>query len=221
MVAIEAPADSAPRIGSEYLAEPRHAWPILLIVGVALYLVNLGGYPLYTKGEPREAVTVFDIVHGGGVILPQRAGVEIPSKPLLMHWMAALVSLVAGGVNEFAVRLPSAGLAHRRHDRVLLLSAPPVRQRHRAHRRAHPRDHFSVSASRHRSASRHDAHLLHGGRVLRIHFHRRGSHAPPHAPVRRNRARDFDQGPRRPDPSRPRRADLDRARKTMGRCSAR
>jgi 4-amino-4-deoxy-L-arabinose transferase-like glycosyltransferase len=94
-----------------YLAQPRHAWPILLIVGVALYLVNLGGYPLYTKGEPREAVTVFDIVHGGGVILPQRAGVEIPSKPLLMHWMAALVSLLSGGVSEFSVRLPSAGLA--------------------------------------------------------------------------------------------------------------
>jgi 4-amino-4-deoxy-L-arabinose transferase-like glycosyltransferase len=95
----------------ESIAEPRLAWPILLIVGVALYLVNLGGYPLYTKGEPREAVTVFDIVHGGGVILPQRAGVEIPSKPLLMHWIAALVSIVAGGVNEFTVRLPSAGLA--------------------------------------------------------------------------------------------------------------
>ena len=94
-----------------YIAEPRHAWPILLIAGVALYLVNLGGYPLYTKGEPREAVTVFDIVHGGGVILPQRAGVEIPSKPLLMHWLAAIVSLVAGSVNEFSVRLPSAGLA--------------------------------------------------------------------------------------------------------------
>ena len=82
-----------------------------MIAGVALYLVNLGGYPLYTKGEPREAVTIFDIVHGGGIILPQRAGVEIPSKPLLMHWMAALVSIVAGSVNEFSVRLPSAGLA--------------------------------------------------------------------------------------------------------------
>jgi 4-amino-4-deoxy-L-arabinose transferase-like glycosyltransferase len=108
------PAATAPDAAPNWLrhiAEPRYAWPILLIFGVALYLVNLGGYPLYTKGEPREAVTVFDIVHGGGVILPQRAGVEIPSKPLLMHWMAALVSLVAGGVNEFAVRLPSAGLA--------------------------------------------------------------------------------------------------------------
>ena len=102
---------AAPPAWLNYIAQPRHAWPILLIVGVALYLVNLGGYPLYTKGEPREAVTVFDIVHGGGVILPQRAGVEIPSKPLLMHWLAALVSLVAGGVNEFSVRLPSAGLA--------------------------------------------------------------------------------------------------------------
>ncbi|MGB8411469.1 MAG: glycosyltransferase family 39 protein, partial [Candidatus Binatus sp.] len=108
------PAAAAPDAAPDWLqhiAEPRYAWPILLIFGVALYLVNLGGYPLYTKGEPREAVTVFDIVHGGGVILPQRAGVEIPSKPLLMHWMAALVSLVAGGVNEFAVRLPSAALA--------------------------------------------------------------------------------------------------------------
>jgi len=94
-----------------YLAEPRHAVPILLIVGVALYLVNLGGYPFYTKGEPREAVTVFAIVHGGGVILPQRAGIEIPSKPLLMHWLAALVSLIAGSVDEFSVRLPSAALA--------------------------------------------------------------------------------------------------------------
>lgn len=94
-----------------YVADSRHAVSILLIVGVALYLVNLGGYPLYTKGEPREAVTVFAIVHGGGFILPQRAGVEIPSKPLLMHWLAALVSLAWGGVNEFSVRLPSAALA--------------------------------------------------------------------------------------------------------------
>ncbi len=90
------------------ISEPRIAIPILLGVGALLYLVNLGGYPLYTKGEPREAVTVFDIVHGGGIILPMRAGVELPSKPLLMHWIAALFSLAAGGVSAFTVRLPSA-----------------------------------------------------------------------------------------------------------------
>ncbi|MGB6444268.1 MAG: hypothetical protein WBF47_03575, partial [Xanthobacteraceae bacterium] len=100
-------ADSSPAM--RFLAaisEPRIAIPLLLAVGALLYLVNLGGYPLYTKGEPREAVTVFDIVHGGGIILPMRAGVEIPSKPLLMHWIAAIFSLAAGAVTAFTVRLP-------------------------------------------------------------------------------------------------------------------
>jgi len=47
------PACDAPRDASaaapaaapdwlQHIAEPRYAWPILLIVGVALYLVNLG-----------------------------------------------------------------------------------------------------------------------------------------------------------------------------------
>jgi 4-amino-4-deoxy-L-arabinose transferase-like glycosyltransferase len=90
------------------LATPRFALPLIVAIGALLFIVNLGGYSLYTKGEPREAVTVFDIVHGGGVILPMRAGVEIPSKPLLMHWLAALVSIAAGRVNEWTVRLPSA-----------------------------------------------------------------------------------------------------------------
>jgi 4-amino-4-deoxy-L-arabinose transferase-like glycosyltransferase len=90
------------------LAQPRFAIPLMTLVGALLFLVNLGGFPLYTKGEPREAVTVFDIVHGGGVILPMRAGVELPSKPLMMHWLAALISLAAGRVSEWTVRLPSA-----------------------------------------------------------------------------------------------------------------
>src|ERR1700757_3575924 len=93
------------------LAEPIVALPLLCACGVILFLVNLGAYPLYTKGETREAITVFDIVHGGGIILPMRAGVEIPSKPLMMHWLAALISLAAGRVSAWTVRLPSALLA--------------------------------------------------------------------------------------------------------------
>src|SRR6185437_646817 len=94
-----------------HLAEPKLALPIIVAIGTLLFIANLGGYPLYTKGELREAVTIFDIVHGGGVILPMRAGVEIPSKPLMMHWIAALVSDAAGGVNEWTVRMPSAVFA--------------------------------------------------------------------------------------------------------------
>jgi 4-amino-4-deoxy-L-arabinose transferase-like glycosyltransferase len=89
------------------LAEPPLAMLVITLVGAALFLVNLGGYPFYTKGEPREAVTVFNMLHGGGFILPLRAGIEIPSKPLLMHWLAAIISMLAGGVSEWTVRLPS------------------------------------------------------------------------------------------------------------------
>ena len=89
------------------LAEPPLAIGVLALLGVALFLVNLGAYPFYTKGEPREAVTVFNMLHGGGLILPLRAGIEIPSKPLLMHWLAAIVSILAGGVSEWTVRMPS------------------------------------------------------------------------------------------------------------------
>lgn len=95
----------------EALAKPGFAVPALVVLGLLLFVVNLGAYPLYTKGEPREAVTVLDIATGGGVILPMRAGVEIPSKPLLMHWLAALLALLFGGVNEWTVRLPSAVFA--------------------------------------------------------------------------------------------------------------
>ncbi|HVN88718.1 MAG TPA: glycosyltransferase family 39 protein [Candidatus Binataceae bacterium] len=90
------------------LAAPLLAYPLITFTGWLLFFLNAGGYPLYTKGEPREGVTVFDIVNGGGVILPMRAGVEIPSKPLLMHWIAALISVATGGVTEWSVRMPSA-----------------------------------------------------------------------------------------------------------------
>jgi hypothetical protein len=90
------------------LAEPPLAILVLTLLGAALFLINLGAYPFYTKGEPREAVIVFNMLHGGGFILPLRAGIEVPSKPLLMHWLAAIVSFIAGGVNEWTVRLPSA-----------------------------------------------------------------------------------------------------------------
>ncbi len=90
---------------------PQFALPLLLMLCLAAFFVNLGGYPLYTKGEPREAVTVLDMFKGhsiGSFLLPMRAGVEIPSKPLLMHWLIAALSLLTGGLGEWTVRLPSA-----------------------------------------------------------------------------------------------------------------
>jgi len=96
-----------------YLAAPSFAYPLLLVTCASLFFVNLGGFPIYTKGEAREAVTVLDMLKGhslAALLLPMRAGLEIPSKPLLMHWIAALCAGVVG-LNEWAVRLPSALLA--------------------------------------------------------------------------------------------------------------
>ncbi len=105
--------DSHPPRWLDTLARPAFAIPALTIYCTLVFFVNLGGYPFYTKGEPREAVTVLAIATGGGVILPMRAGIELPSKPLLMHWIATLLSMLIGGVSEWTVRMPSAlfGLA--------------------------------------------------------------------------------------------------------------
>ena len=48
----------------EVAATPRFALPLLTILSCAAVFVNLGGYPLYTKGEPREAVAVLDMFRG-------------------------------------------------------------------------------------------------------------------------------------------------------------
>jgi len=74
-------------------------------------LTGIAEQPFYTKGEPREALVVWEMLHGGGWVLPLRNGVEIPSKPPLYHWLAALAAHATGGVSELAARLPSALLA--------------------------------------------------------------------------------------------------------------
>ncbi len=93
------------------LAAPRIAVPFLLAFGMIVLIVKLGAYPSYTKGEPREAVRILDIMRGGGWILPTQAGIGLPWKPPLMYWLGALISLAAGTVNEWTVRLPSGLLA--------------------------------------------------------------------------------------------------------------
>jgi hypothetical protein len=78
---------------------------------LSLYVWGLGRVPFYTKGEPREALQVWEEVHSGEWVLPMRNGHDLPSKPPLFHWLAGLASIVFGEVDEFSVRFPSAALA--------------------------------------------------------------------------------------------------------------
>ena len=64
--------------------------------------------PFYDKQEAREALVVWEIIHSGNWILPLRNGAEIPSKPPLYHWLAALTAKSMNRLDEFTVRFPSA-----------------------------------------------------------------------------------------------------------------
>lgn len=83
----------------------------LVLVGIswaALQLWGLGATPFHTRGEPREAVVVQDLVAHGRWLLPRRNGTELPRKPPLFYWLGGAASHALGAVDERSVRLPSA-----------------------------------------------------------------------------------------------------------------
>jgi 4-amino-4-deoxy-L-arabinose transferase-like glycosyltransferase len=86
---------------------------LVLVVSVVaaawagLQLYGLSRTPFHTKGEPREAIVVQDLVRHGNWILPRRNGVQLPRKPPLYYWLAGAVAQVRGNVDEVTARLPS------------------------------------------------------------------------------------------------------------------
>ncbi len=79
-----------------------------------LYVPPAALTPFFTKGEPREALVVRNMIDDGDWLLPKRAsanGWTIASKPPLFHWLGAAASTVGGAATEWTVRLPSVVLA--------------------------------------------------------------------------------------------------------------
>lgn len=90
----------------------RFPWVVtLLFLSFFLFFWGLGRIPFYTKGEPREALEVWEEVHEGEWLLPMRNGRELPSKPPLFHWLGGVTASLTGDVDELSVRLPSAILS--------------------------------------------------------------------------------------------------------------
>ncbi len=87
-----------------------HFLPLITLAALcaALYFPYLGKIPFFDKGEPREAILVQEIFFHGDWLFPLKWGEEVPSKPPLFHWFAALTSLAWGQINESTVRFPSA-----------------------------------------------------------------------------------------------------------------
>lgn len=105
-----APAAAAPRTTAAATATVL-AVSVVLAVWALVTLWGPAEMPFHTKGEPREALVVQEIVRSGNWVLPRINREEIPSKPPLFHWLGALVSLARGTVDEWSVRLPSALLS--------------------------------------------------------------------------------------------------------------
>jgi len=79
---------------------------LFLLVFAALVVRLLLSPPIWHHAEAREGLVVQEIVRNQQWILPFRND-EMPSKPPLFHWLAALPSLLVGA-SDFTVRLPSA-----------------------------------------------------------------------------------------------------------------
>ncbi|MFN2377409.1 MAG: glycosyltransferase family 39 protein [Candidatus Binatia bacterium] len=79
---------------------------VLVVSGLVALPAISEDTPFFTRGEPREALVVQTIARGEGFVLPMRNGDELPSKPPLFHWLAALASLLHGRVTEGSIRIP-------------------------------------------------------------------------------------------------------------------
>ena len=84
---------------------------LLLAVGSIVCRIPLfvfGTNVFNTRGEPREAVVALSMLQQGNWVLPVNNGVELAFKPPFFHWCIAAISTVAGAVNEYTSRMPSA-----------------------------------------------------------------------------------------------------------------
>ena len=81
---------------------------LIIILAIVMMTPFLGLSDFNIKGEPREAVVAYTMLEHGNWILPINNGGDIPYKPPFFHWCIAFFSLIAGHVNEYTSRLPSA-----------------------------------------------------------------------------------------------------------------
>ncbi len=81
---------------------------ILLVVLLA-FLFGTASFlrVFHSRGEPREAIVVQDMLRDGKYILADGYSNFVPSKPPLFHWISAVFSLIEGQVSEVTARMPS------------------------------------------------------------------------------------------------------------------
>jgi len=79
---------------------------LLCLLALALFLPGLGTRDLWNPNEPTYGLAVAEMTDNGEWWVPTVNGERFLEKPILYFWLARVATLV-GGVNEFALRLPS------------------------------------------------------------------------------------------------------------------
>ncbi|RBP43651.1 4-amino-4-deoxy-L-arabinose transferase-like glycosyltransferase [Roseimicrobium gellanilyticum] len=84
----------------------RHAWLLLLVLTLLLYLPGTGSIPLMDRDEPRFARATVEMMQRGDWVIPWFNGEYRFDKPPLTYWWMRLHFHLLG-VNELAARLHS------------------------------------------------------------------------------------------------------------------
>lgn len=89
------------------LLEQQTAIQILLLAASLMLFFALGTRELWTQ-EWRWANISWNMIYSGDFFHPILAGAPYYDKPLLSYWLMIACSYLVGGLNEWALRLPSA-----------------------------------------------------------------------------------------------------------------
>jgi 4-amino-4-deoxy-L-arabinose transferase-like glycosyltransferase len=80
-----------------------------LAVGAALlFLPFLGARDLWNPNEPIYGLAVVEMEQRGDWLTPTVNGRPFAEKPILYYWLARAAGWIAGGIDEWSLRLPSA-----------------------------------------------------------------------------------------------------------------
>lgn len=98
------------RFLSEEFLECKRYWVsfALVVFSALFYLPGLGTRDLWAPGEPIYGEVIRAMYERNDWLAPMLNGQIYADKPVLYFWLALIVSKIAGGVNEWTVRLPAA-----------------------------------------------------------------------------------------------------------------
>ncbi|MEM1061610.1 MAG: glycosyltransferase family 39 protein [Planctomycetota bacterium] len=83
-------------------------WAFAAVVAVLFLFTNLGGWRVFNAHEAFAVVPAGEMLDSGDYLVPTYGGVPRLKKPPLIYWTLAVAGGLAGGLDAWTARLPSA-----------------------------------------------------------------------------------------------------------------